>query len=52
MVPAVIIGGIPNGVFMYWITANCFSLCQVLNPKPPTPNPKSETLDPKLSPCT
>ncbi len=29
MVPAVIIGGIPNGVFMYWITANCFSLCQV-----------------------
>jgi hypothetical protein len=30
MVPAVIIGGIPNGVFMYWITANTFSLCQVL----------------------
>ena len=22
MVPAVIIGGIPSGVFMYWITAN------------------------------
>jgi len=30
MVPCVIIGGIPNGVFMYWITANSFSLCQVL----------------------
>ncbi len=30
MVPAVIISGIPNGVFMYWITANTFSLCQVL----------------------
>ena len=30
MVPAVIIGGIPNGVFMYWLTANCFSLTQVL----------------------
>ena len=30
MVPAVIISGIPNGVFMYWLSANLFSLTQVL----------------------
>ena len=30
MVPSVILMGIPNGVFMYWITANFFSLSQVL----------------------
>ena len=35
MVPAVIIGGIPNGVFMYWLTANCFSLTQVLRVRIP-----------------
>ena len=30
MVPSLIVAGIPNGVFMYWLSANLFSLMQVL----------------------
>jgi len=35
MVPLVIMSGIPNGVFLYWIPSNVFSLLQVLLLKVP-----------------
>ena len=63
MVPSLIMAGIPNGVFMYWITANGFSLAQVLIlqipgvkqvlgipvlPTPAPPPPPAESLAPHI----
>ncbi len=63
MVPSLIMAGIPNGVFMYWISANSFSLAQVLIlqipgvkqalgipalPKPAPPPASAESLAPRI----
>ena len=62
MVPSLIIAGIPNGVFMYWLSANTFSLAQVLllripgvkealgipKMQPAPPPPTSESLMPRV----
>lgn len=53
MIPAVILSGIPNAVFMYWLTANSFSLFQVMLFKIPgfklalgIPEPPPKPVDP------
>ncbi len=63
MVPSLVLAGIPNGVFMYWVSANAFSLAQVLLlqipgvkpalgiPVPPTAPPSTplpESLAPRI----